>query len=300
MRQAWLFAGLTITCWSTVATAFKLTLQHTDFFALVCWASWMSSLVLWALVFLSKRHNALKSWRTSDWARSAWLGALNPAAYYLLLFKAYELLPAQQAQVLNFVWPVMLVLLSALFFGEKVRRWSWLALAVSFIGVAVIATRGDLLAANWASLNPLGVIVALASSLFWAAYWLANRADQRDPLLRLAVNFSFGSVWMVTLFVLFALLGERPLSSLLLVTPAALGAAYIALFEMSLAFYFWLRALNAAPNTAGLSHAIFITPFLSLLVISQVLGERIVPSTLIGLVLILIGILLHRFTTRNK
>ena len=39
-----------------------------------------------------------------DWQQSLLPGLLNPCLYYLVLFKAYELLPAQQAQALNYSW----------------------------------------------------------------------------------------------------------------------------------------------------------------------------------------------------
>lgn len=299
-RRAWWFAGLTILCWSTVATAFKLSLQHTDFISLVFWATLISTLVLWGLVGLTGRRAALAAWTFADMRRSAVLGAFNPVIYYLLLFKAYELLPAQQAQVLNFIWPVMLVLLSTLFFRERVSVLAWAALLLSFFGVVVIATQGQIFSVQWTVVSPIGVVLALLSSVFWAAYWLLTRQDTRDPLLRLAVNFSFGSVGIILLILGLWLAGAYAASALWLSRPAMLGAVYVAFFEMSLAFYFWLSALNSARHTASLGNLVFITPFLSLWVISQVLGERLLPGTLLGLILILAGIVLQRWVDRRQ
>lgn len=47
------------------------------------------------------------------------LGAINPLAYYLVLFKSYDLLPASQAQPLNYSWAITLTLMAAVFLGQK-------------------------------------------------------------------------------------------------------------------------------------------------------------------------------------
>ena len=60
------------------------------------------------------------------------LGLLNPFLYYLVLFKAYALLPAQQAQPLNYTWAITLSLLAVPLLKQQVRWQEWLALLVSY------------------------------------------------------------------------------------------------------------------------------------------------------------------------
>ncbi len=57
------------------------------------------------------------------------------------------------------------------------------------------------------------------------------------------------------------------------------GAIYVGLFEMGITFVLWLTALKKATHIARISNLIFISPFLSLLLISFILGEPIAPST---------------------
>jgi len=73
-----------------------------------------------------------------------------------------------------------------------------------------------------------------------------------------------------------------------------LGAAYVGVFEMGLAFACWLTALKYAENTARIANLIFISPFVSLYLIHLFVGERIYPSTYAGLALILAGLALQR------
>ena len=77
--------------------------------------------------------------------------------------------------------------------------------------------------------------------------------------------------------------------------PAGLaGAGYIGTFEMGIAFVTWLQALKLSRTTAQVGQLIYLTPFLSLLLIGLVVGEPIYPSTVAGLVLIVVGIVLQR------
>ncbi len=91
------------------------------------------------------------------------LGLINPLIYYLVLFKAYDLLPASLAQPLNYSWAITLTLMAALFLGQKIRKQDWIAAALGYAGVVVIATKGDLLGLEFDS--PLGVGLALLSTV---------------------------------------------------------------------------------------------------------------------------------------
>jgi drug/metabolite transporter (DMT)-like permease len=78
-----------------------------------------------------------------------------------------------------------------------------------------------------------------------------------------------------------------------------LGSAYVGFFEMGITFALWLRALKLSRTTAQVSNLVYAAPFLSLGVISLVVGEKILASTLIGLVFIVTGILLQRYFSKT-
>lgn len=287
--KAYLYAAATVLCWSTVASAFKLSLQVQTVGELLLYASLSSLLFLLALLSRSGRLLELVRWRRRDYLRSALLGLLNPFLYYLLLFEAYERLPAQEAQPLNFVWPIVLVLLSIVILGQRIRAFNLIAMAISFGGVVVISTRGDVLGLQLT--DGTGVALALASTVIWALYWLYGIKDTRDPVARLCLNFVFGCGYILIHQLLFA---DWRLPSL----PGLAGAVYVGLFEMGLAFVLWLQALRLSRTTAQVGNLIYLTPFGSLLVIHLVVGEPIYPSTVVGLVLIISGIVFQQYGER--
>ena len=203
-----------------------------------------------------------------------------------MLFEAYDRLPAQEAQPLNYTWPVVVVILSAPLLKQPIGRVSLAAIGVSFVGVLVIATRGDLLSFRFS--DPIGTALAVGSAFIWAAFWLTNVRDDRDAVVKLLLNFVFGLIF-VSIAVL-ALAGPPPLD-----VRGIAGSAYAGVFEMGVTFVLWMRALSLSRTTAQVSNLVYLSPFLSLVLINVFVGETILPSTVIGLLFIVGGIVIRRF-----
>ena len=284
-RTAYLYAMIAVLFWSTAACAFKLSLRYIDVLGLLLIASATSTLALLAHLLVTGRLPLLIKFKKRDYLISAGLGFLNPFLYYVVLLKAYSLLLAQEAQPLNFVWPLTLVLLSIPLLGQRIKLASIIAILVSFSGVVVIGTRGDVLGFRFS--HPTGVALALSTTVVWSLYWIYNTKDTREETIRLFVNFAFASV---PIFLVWLCFGSVASPSL----PGLIGGIYIGLFEMGLAFLAWLKALRGAKTTAHVVSLIYLVPFLSLVLIALVLGETILPSTLVGLVLIIAGIILQK------
>jgi drug/metabolite transporter (DMT)-like permease len=288
-RSAYLYALIAVLFWSTSASAFKICLssEHLNIpvLPLLFGASLVASAALFVNLLLSGKAALLKNLSMADLARSAFLGFLSPFLYYTVLFKAYSILPAQQAQPLNFVWPLMLVLLSVPILKHRITRRDILAILISFCGVLVISTKGHFL--SFRLTDPLGVALATGSSIPWALYWIYNIKDQRDEVLGLFLNFTCASVYV---FVLMLVAGELQIPSL----KGALGITYVGLFEMGITFLIWLKALKLSKTTAHVAGLIYLVPFLALVVIYFVLGEQILPSTIIGAILIVGGIIVQK------
>ncbi|UTW11579.1 DMT family transporter [Marinobacterium rhizophilum] len=274
--------------WSTVATAFKLALAHLTPLQLLAVASIVSTLVLVVAISLQRRWGELaRAWQHNRW-RYLGLGFLNPFFYYLVLFKAYDLLPAQQAQPLNYTWALTLSLLAVPLLGQRLHGRDFVAMLLGYVGVLVIATRGDILALQFDS--PLGVALALGSTVLWALYWIYNARSEDAPVVGLLLCFLCGLPWV---------LATAWISDGLPASWSGVGAAvYVGLFEMGITFMLWLSALKTATHASRIGNLIFLSPFLSLIFIAQVLGESIHPSVYPGLMLIVGGVILQQWRRR--
>ncbi|MGC9458167.1 DMT family transporter [Vibrio genomosp. F10] len=285
-RRALGFGLAAVLLWSTVATAFKLTLAEFTPIQMLTVASVVSAIALVGICSYQGKLGQLSTTFISNPWYYLLLGLINPLAYYLILFKAYDLLPASQAQAINYSWAITLTLMAAVFLGQKIRGKDWIACGFSYLGVIVIATKGDLLGLNFES--PLGVSLALLSTLLWAGYWILNAKNKADPVIGVLLGFLVAIPFAMGLSIYE---GENWDA---ITTQGWLAVTYVGLFEMGITFVLWLSALKLTQNTARISNLIFASPFISLMLLATIIGEDIHPATLIGLVLIITGLVIQQ------
>jgi len=284
-QRAYLYAVIAVLCWSTVATAFKIGLREIDFVQFLFFATWTSFLILFFINLFRGTFKRLPGLVARDLGFAALMGLINPFIYYLVLFKAYEILPAQVAQPLNMVWPIILVFLSVILLGQKIRALSFFALFISFAGVYFISSQGDPWAFRFR--EPMGVALALGSSLIWSFYWILNVRKGGDETFQLALNFFFAAIYISLLMI--TLNGFHGLS-----LPGVGLAVYSGAFEMAIPFLLWIKAMKLSTSNDRISNLVYIAPFISLIFIHFLVGEKIYVTSLAGLSLIVLGIIMEK------
>ncbi|UCG91198.1 MAG: DMT family transporter [candidate division WOR-3 bacterium] len=287
-KKAYVYAIIVVLIWSTIASAFKLSLRYVDFFQLLFFASITSTIILFIIIVAQNKIYMLSAFSKRDISRSVFLGFLNPFLYYIVLLKAYSLLSAQRAVALNYTWPIMIVVLSIPLLKQKIRLKGIIAIFISYIGALVISTEGDVLELGFTNLP--GVVLALGSAFIWALFWIYNVRDKRDEVVKLFLNFVFG-------FIFIFITGLVTSNIVLPDIRGLVGAVYVGIFEMGITFVLWLKALKLSKTTAQVSNLIYIAPFLALFIINIIVGEKILLSTIIGLILIITGIIIQQYTT---
>ncbi|MGM0766854.1 MAG: DMT family transporter [Pseudomonadota bacterium] len=290
-KQAMLYGLATVLLWSTVATAFKLSLRELSPVQMLAIACSASVGVMALILVAQKRWHLVFSLTRKQYLQSVGMGLINPCLYYFVLFGAFDRLPAQEAQPLNYTWALVLAYMSVPFLGQRLRRLDVIAGLVCYAGVVVIATRGDVLSLSFS--DPLGVGLAIGSTVIWASYWIIATRDTRDPVVGLFLNFLCG---LPVILLICALTDGFDFTD----GPAVAAAVYVGVFEMGIAFVLWSYAMKKAENTSRVSNLIFISPFLSLVFIAMILGEVILPSTYVGLVLIVAGLWIQQRKTRAQ
>ena len=289
-RKAFAFAILAVLFWSTSPTAFKLGLRYLDTYQLLTGAALSSTMVLGIISLIRGNLRSLRALRQKDFLFSALMGLLNPVAYYLILFKAYTILPAQVAQPLNMIWPLVLVLLSIPMLKQRIGWISIGAMLISFSGVVLISLQGG--TGAQVPQNRLGITLALSSSVVWAVYFLLNTRDRLDPVTRMFLNFLFASVYLILGGILRG--GSLPDSA-----QGWFASLYVGVFEMGVTFVLWLMAIRMAPSSDRISNLVYIAPFLNLFLAHQILDERIYMTTLFGIILLVGGILIQNTIGRH-
>jgi drug/metabolite transporter (DMT)-like permease len=290
-QKSYVFALTAILFWSTVATAFKIGLRYFDFIQLLFFTTLIASVILLVILYFEGKLKTIFTFSLKQYLQSAALGFLNPFLYYMVLLKAYSVLPAQVAQPLNYTWPIMLVILSVPLLHQKLAAKSILAILLSFVGVLFISSRGSLQHFDFS--QPLGIALASGSSIVWALYWIYNVRDKRDETQKLFLNFIFGLLFIGLAILFYSDFNIKSVNGLY-------AALYLGFFEMGLSFVLWMKAMQLTSSSAKIGNLVFISPFLALIFIHFILGEKIYLTTILGLALIVVGIVLQQVKFGKK
>jgi drug/metabolite transporter (DMT)-like permease len=278
-RQATVFALAAVLCWSTVATAFKLGLDGLTPRQLLFQACVFSS-VIFVLA-----NSLFGQWRLDRTLarQAALLGMLNPLLYYQILFEAYERLPAQLAQSVNYTWAITLAILAVPMLGQRPNGRTLFGIVVSYIGVLIITVglgASEDLVWNWQGLG-----FAFSSTVVWALYWILSTRVHAEPVAVMTWSFLFATPLVGIVCVFSDGIGPWTTTTLKF-------GVWVGVVEMGIAFLLWSMALRRTANAARIAQLIFLAPFLSLIMIERVLGEAVPASSWAGLMVIVVGVLL--------
>lgn len=279
-----LLASTAVLSWATVATAFKIALEHLTVFNMLLLSTWTAVLIYAIMMTVEKKWQELFAMPLKLTVQTALLGLLNPVIYYLVLFRAYDMLPAQMAQPLNYAWPIVLLVLLAVFNHEKISGKKYIGMLISVSGVVCISLGGGGVKGG---VSVAGIAMALFSAVLWATYWLLNNRlkDKVDTTMSLFLGFFAGAV-VLAVGGLFVGIEINSVEGLL-------SGIYIGCFEMGIPFLTFGMALRITKNPALINQMCYLSPFLSLFLIAVVLGETIVPTTYVGLALIVAGLIFN-------
>lgn len=285
-NKAIVYAAIAVLSWSTVASAFKIALRYLSSFELLLVASCTAFFIFLFTLLARKKWKEVKNLSASQWRWFALLGLLNPVTYYLVLFRAYDLLPAQVAQPVNYSWPILLLILLSLFAGQSIPKIKYVGMLLSLGGVVLISAGTGL--SDKLEFSVTGFLLAFLSAFLWAGYWMvSNKRKEVDAIIALTVTFFFGSAYL-----LIASLWMEPV---VLPVQALLSGMYVGAFEIGIPFVCFGMAIQLTSNATLVNQMCYLSPFLSLFLIHLVLGEQIVWTTYAGLLLIVVGIIFNQY-----
>ena len=222
------------------------------------------------------------SWRTLA------LGVYGLFGYHAALFIALQTAPSVQANLVNYLWPLLIVVLAPLFLrSSRLSLRIILAAIVGFTGAAVAVLSGGAGTGGF----EIGYLFALIAAIVWATYSLGTKVTAPFPTAAVGVfAFVAGALAICAHFLLepAVAIEMSDWSLLVLLGIGPLGAA----------FYFWDFAIkHGNPQQVGLLS--FLTPLLSTALLVAVTGEEFSPLLILSAALIIAGALLGREKTKT-
>ncbi len=282
--KAYLLTLGVVLIWGSFAAVSKLSLKDLDSFQLQFYIFFIAALVNFVFLIFLKKLSLIRKLKPKSLAKLS-LYAIPAFFYYFSYWLSLKLIPASEAMMLNYIWPIMVVVFAIPIFNEKLTVKKMLAVLLGFIGVVVIITKGDF--SEFRISNPLGASFALFAGVCWGLFSNLGRKNKED------INISY-FVYFATMFLL-SIPALLLLSKPVVPTQTSLwGILSLGIFNLAIAYFLWFKALNLG-KTVGVASLAYLTPFASLVYIFVLLNERIVIAQLIGLLLIITGALIqHR------
>jgi drug/metabolite transporter (DMT)-like permease len=259
-----LYALGAIALWATLATL-GVALRHVPPFLLTGLALVIGSIPAWPLV---------RQWRVPP--RTVALGIYGLFGYHFLLFVALRTAPPVEANLVNYLWPLLIVVLAPVLLpGMRLTARMVLAALAGFAGAALAILGGSGgTAGGWS----WGYLPALGSAFLWASYSLWTR---RVPPFPTAAVGLFGLVSGLLSLACHAALEPRAVLS----TGDWLLLAAMGLGPLGTAFFLWDKALKSGdPRQIGVLS--YITPLASTALLLAVTGRPFTWQVGAALVLI--------------
>lgn len=159
------YAITTILCWSLSYVLTKLALQSFSAYSLALLRYLIASGILAVVVFCVK----LKPPRKADFLWFLAAGATGFALYMVLFNKGQATVTATTGSVVIATVPLITALLARLIYGEKLRRYQWIAIGLEFAGVLVLTLMNGVISVNG------GLLWLLLAALVLSVYNLLQR-----------------------------------------------------------------------------------------------------------------------------
>ena len=138
MRNSYLYASITVLIWATLATVVKIILSDIPNFEALTISSVFAFVFLLIMNIINGSVKELKHYRLKDYLMMSGLGFLGLFLYSALYYYGISALSSQEACILNYLWPLMIVVFACILLKEKLTARKLIAMGMSFAGIVVL------------------------------------------------------------------------------------------------------------------------------------------------------------------
>lgn len=290
-RIAYLYLALTILLWSASPAVAKLALVELSNIQLLFFNNLMGIITLSIVILIQKKQSLFSNYSKEDYLKMFGMGFLGLFLYYIMIYGSFSLMPAGQANMINYLWPMFVVIFSILILKEKFTSKTFIAIILGFVGAIIIITKGNF--SSFQNEYTTGYLLALGAAICYGLFSVLGKKLNYEKFTSMLV-FYVSSFILITLTMLTFSKFVIPQS-----LTTWLAIIFLGGFSSSLGFVFWFKALEKG-KTHQLANLIYITPFLALVFAFFLNGEIIPTISVIGLLLIIIGILVQLSGTKKQ
>ena len=289
MKKSYIYAGLTVLIWSTLATVVKLVLKDIPNFQALAISSAFAFVFLLILNIINGSIKEMKHYRIKDCLTMAGLGFLGLFMYSALYYYGIAELGSQEACILNYLWPMMIVIFACIILKERITVKKIIAMLISFAGIVVLTLgSGGVSSGN----RLFGIIACVTAAVCYGLFSVLNKKHSLNQ------NVTMMWIWFTTAVcsLVLSLIFEnwQPIAGV-----QWLGIAWLGIVVNAVAYLLWAIALKGASDSAKIANLAYLVPFISIIISWLVLKEQITINAVLALVLIIGGILIQSISLKR-
>lgn len=276
-----------VALWAMIPPAAKFAQSSLDNHQFLFWSSLISFICLFATTIFKGKVSEIKKYSKKDWINVLILGLLGTYIYYLFLYLGYKEAKGLEVLVVQYTWPISIVVFSLFLLKEKLTIRKSIAVVLGFVGVLIVLTKGDFSNVHIDNFSVI-VLVFLGASSF-ALFSVLSKKVQLEPIGVTSIYFL--SATIASLFSMFYF-SSFAMPSLNEWFPVLLNGIFLNGFS----YLLWLNALKAT-EASYLAPFVFITPILSAIYLIILFDEPLEFAYIFGLVCVVVAGLVNSVKT---
>lgn len=287
-KSASFYLMITIFLWSLTPAVSKIALGEIDKYQLLFYTSLIGVISLFIVNFYQGKLKLLHSYKKVDYFRMFGMGFLGIYLYNIFMYGSFSIAPAGQVNVVNYLWPVFIIIFSIPILKERYNYKTILAMTLSFVGALIAFMKGNI--SSFSNEYALGYLFAALGAICYGIFSVYGKKYNYDKYSSMLVYYVFATILIIpTSLIASSFTIPQSLNTILAII--ALGVLI-----NSIAFVFWLKALELG-DTHKIANIVYITPFIAMIWTYILNSETISYYSVVGLIFIVSGIIIQ---VKNK
>ena len=273
-----------VVVWGASCIATKIALRDIQPITVV-WARFAIGVIILGIVVLVRKQFKLP--QRAEVPYFGVLGFLGIAFHQWLQSTGLMTSKASTTAWIVATTPLFIAMLSWVFLKEKLKWAQVIGIGMATIGVMLVISEGEISSLSVGKFGNRGDILIFISAINWAVFSVISRRGLKNHPAALMMFYVMAAGWFIISIPFFIGPGVNDLQALSL--QSLLSVLFLGIFCSGIAYVFWYDALKSIP-ASQVGVFLYLEPFIAVIVAAFLLGESIILASLIGGILILIGV----------
>ena len=270
--------------WALIPVVSKTGQKGLDNHQFLFWSGLVSALTLILATLANKKATAARKMKGSQIAFAIINGFIGTYLCYILLYFGYASAKGLEVLVLQYSWPIMMVIISLFYLKEKINTRRWLSLLIGLVGVLIVLTRGDISTLHFENVKK--DLLVLVAAFCIALFSVLSKKIEIEPYTLNSIYFITGCIAAFISMLLFSTFKMPTAKNII---PILVNG----IFVNGISYIFWVKGLRLA-NASYLAPFGFLTPVISAIYLIVFFNEPVQAPYIVGLVLVFLSGLINK------